>query len=131
MSSVHSKEVIASIRGLAENGLSASQIALKLECGLNRNKVVGIASRNKITLHGIHGGGPPRKQPPMPKPLYMQCEPVPAEETPTDLITFEQLGPGNCRFPFGDKDFKFCGRSQFNDFPYCINHCRIVYQPRG
>lgn len=125
MSAVHSKETIASIARFAENGLSASQIAAEFGT-FNRNQIIGLAFRNKIPLHGV---AKPREPKPVAKPPYMQCEQV-KEEVPTDLITFEQLGPNTCRFPFGDRDYLFCGRPKFEDLPYCASHCRICFQPR-
>jgi GcrA cell cycle regulator len=129
MSAVHSKETIASIAKYAENGLSASQIAAVIG-NMTRNAVIGLAGRNKIPLHGVAKPREPRK--PVAKPPYMQCEPVAedAVESPrTDLITFEQLGPNTCRFPFGDRDYLFCGRPKFEDLPYCARCARRAFQP--
>jgi hypothetical protein len=124
MSAVHSKETIASIARFAENGLSASQIAAEIG-GMTRCAVIGLAGRNKIPLHGV---AKPREHA-VAKPPYMQCEPV-AEDAPTDLITFEQLGPNTCRFPFGDRDYLFCGRPKFGELPYCARCCAMAYRER-
>jgi hypothetical protein len=131
MSAVHSKETIASIARFAENGLSASQIVAELGNIFNRNQIIGLAFRNKIPLHGVAKPREPRK--PVAKPPYMQCEPVAedAVESPrTDLIMFEQLGPQSCRFPFGNENYLFCGRTKFGDLPYCAKCCRVAYRER-
>jgi GcrA cell cycle regulator len=126
MSAIHSKETIASIARFAENGLSASQIAAEIG-GITRCAVIGLAGRNKIPLHGVAKSREPRI--PVAKPPYMQCESV-AEEAASDLITFDQLGPNTCRFPFGDKDYLFCGRPKFGELPYCARCCAVAYRER-
>lgn len=128
MSAIHSKETIASIAEYAASGMSASQIAAKFE-NMTRNSVVGIAFRNKFKLDGRHSGGSKPGQA-MAKPTYMQCEPI-VEEIPADLISFEELGPPNCKWPFGDADYKFCGKKRWGELPYCASHCRVAYAPRG
>jgi GcrA cell cycle regulator len=37
------------------------------------------------------------------------------------------LAPGDCRWPFGDKPFTFCGCRTFTSLPYCAGHARIAY----
>jgi hypothetical protein len=131
LSAVHSKETIASIAKYAESGLSASQIVAELGNIFNRNQIIGLAFRNKISLHGVAKPREPRK--PVAKPPYMQCEPVAedAVESPrTDLITFEQLGQNTCRFPYGDRDYLFCGRPKFEGLPYCARCARRAFQQR-
>lgn len=129
MSAVHSKETIASIARFAENGLSASQIAAVIG-NMTRNAVIGLAGRNKIHFHGLPGGRKPRERA-VAKPPYMQCEPV-KEEVPTDLITFEQLGPDTCRFIFGTdhQNYLFCGKRVVDGRSWCLQHCKICFQLR-
>lgn len=47
-------------------------------------------------------------------------------------VTFAELQPYHCRFPFGDpkrSDFRFCGRPKCDEAPYCEDHCAMVYAP--
>jgi len=126
MSSVHSKETIASIAKYAENGLSGLQIAAIIGT-MSRSAVIALGRRNKIHFHGVRTERKPR-EPRMAKPPYMQCEPVAEEIVPADLITFEQLGPNTCRFPYGDRDYLFCGKPKFEGLPYCAKCCRIAFR---
>ncbi|WP_156435227.1 GcrA family cell cycle regulator [Bradyrhizobium lablabi] len=40
------------------------------------------------------------------------------------------LKPGECRFPFGDPPFQFCGRPQVGGCAYCAGHLAIAFRPR-
>lgn len=125
MSARHSEEMIASIADLAHGGLSASQVAAKF--GTSRNVIVGLAFRNGIKFDGPRNlGGRPKMEP------KLKCQPIPADspDEPSELITFEDLRENSCRFPSGDRDYLFCGKSKLASLPYCARHCRIAYAPR-
>lgn len=36
--------------------------------------------------------------------------------------TLLELGPDDCRYPFGDGPFTFCGHPKLNDYSYCGPH---------
>jgi len=49
------------------------------------------------------------------------------------LVTFEELGPGHCRWPVGDPRrgrFGFCGASRAGHGPYCEAHREMARAPR-
>jgi GcrA cell cycle regulator len=37
------------------------------------------------------------------------------------------LAPDECRWPFGDKPYTFCGCKAVTELPYCAGHARIAY----
>lgn len=39
------------------------------------------------------------------------------------------LEPHDCRFPFGDGPFTFCGRRKVDGVSYCEDHVKACYQP--
>lgn len=47
-------------------------------------------------------------------------------------ITLSDLGPNDCRFPFGDRDITFCGQRQQDGSSYCPTHHAICWvKPTG
>ena len=57
--------------------------------------------------------------------LSAPIEPLPEDfpMDPTDKVTFDQLQPGCCKFPFGEHpNLLFCGAPQQEDSPYCATH---------
>ena len=46
--------------------------------------------------------------------------------SPSSLI--DRCSDG-CQFPLGDSPFRFCNQQQVPGTPYCVPHCRMVYQP--
>lgn len=127
MSPVHPQEKIDSLANYAKENMSASQIAALLD--MSRSAVSGLAARNNIRLTGRWSGGRPKQ----PKLLPMKCDDPapPPDEKPTKLMTFAQLKHSSCRFPYGDRDFMYCGKPKFDGLSYCSQHCRIVFQPRN
>lgn len=144
---------------LASEGLSASQIAEKLELhdGVSdgHNKIIGLAHRNPdiIKLRGNPGAHrhPKPKGPKMPRAKRpkksqtaafmlkssaqpdMKCQPLPPEpDVPADCepITLLELTDETCRWPIGSRDYVFCGR-RASGGPYCRLHSALAYQPRG
>lgn len=59
-------------------------------------------------------------------------EPLPAEDTPpANLKTFAEIGPGDCRFIYGDPrepDHGFCPNSAVPGQSWCALHTRRVHQ---
>lgn len=124
-------ERIEQVKVLAEQGLSASEIALEIG-DVTRNAVVGLVfRRDDIKLKGGKDGAYTReKRPQQPTPRYMLVDVEPLfVATP---VTLNELEPHHCKWPIGDPsqpDFRFCGGLKFNGYPYCVNHARIAYQP--
>lgn len=40
-------------------------------------------------------------------------------------VSLIDLEPGDCRYPYGDGPFVFCGHPKFGDAPYCGPHLRL------
>ncbi|NNE59024.1 MAG: GcrA cell cycle regulator [Hellea sp.] len=136
-------------------GLSASQIAKKLG-GVTRNAVIGKVHR--LGLSGRAKPSRPKKvtgtraaarkrasntatrprvnkavakpaapsAPPPPPPI--EAKPLPNGEYATILTIRDHM----CKWPIGDPmedDFRFCGRKNKVNEPYCEAHCSVAYQP--
>lgn len=59
--------------------------------------------------------------------------PQPVPQTPASVIgrkTFDDLEPGDCKFPVGDRDFRFCALPRVEGQPYCQSCCQIAFAPR-
>lgn len=49
------------------------------------------------------------------------------EVTPLNLALVE-LQAGDCRYPYGDTDFTFCGLPALAGAPYCVPHYHLCRQ---
>jgi GcrA cell cycle regulator len=50
-------------------------------------------------------------------------------ESPT-AVTIHELKRHMCKFPLGDpklSDFRYCGKIQAENKPYCLEHCGVAY----
>lgn len=57
---------------------------------------------------------------------------VPKElETPATAIAFEQLQHWSCRYPFGDKDYVYCGKKRMENSSYCREHHAYCHRSGG
>jgi GcrA cell cycle regulator len=139
-------ERVETLRALHAEGKSAGDIAAILG-DTSRNAVIG----KKMRLGLVCNRPPEIRNSPVKRirkpqnrvsaithaprwhtqPPPMLCEPVEEETPPTDLITFAELRDGKCKFPFGDRDYLFCGKPKYGDQVYCGFHCNRCYQPRG
>lgn len=121
-------ENIDRIRAMAGDGLSASQIAGQIG-GISRNAIVGVGFRHGITFHGGPGGGRPAGSgvPLARKPAVDPTTPV---QTVPRMVTFDDLQHGECRYPFGNRDFTFCALPVLEGGSYCRQHMTITRQPR-
>jgi hypothetical protein len=46
------------------------------------------------------------------------------------MLPLVELKPSQCRYPFGKRDFKFCGlTTEWSSVPYCAEHAAIAYRP--
>jgi hypothetical protein len=124
--------------------LSARQAAEELSAiagqRMNRNALIGKARRNGATFLGTDPNH--RKTPRYPKSPKVRYRPMappnldlPAERpiSKTFLcITFENLEPGQCRFPHGDDPLTmtYCGQPAVNEGAWCDYH-RSICTVRG
>jgi GcrA cell cycle regulator len=60
----------------------------------------------------------------------LKAEPVSANTAPIGTKSLLDLAPDECRFPFGDKPFTFCGCRAVTGLPYCVGHTRIAHGRR-
>lgn len=119
---------------LLAQGRSYAEIAETLNEQFNtsysRNAACGKGFRLRVTA-------PPKiKAPPRErkrKPAAVSVKPPPrieeirlrcAEIEPRHL-TLEQLDPDDCRYPFGEGPFTFCGRLKLEGRSYCPEHFRL------
>lgn len=123
----------ANLRKLARSGLSAGQIAVKLE--RTRNAVCGRAWRLNIHLHGT-SEGKPRVQKVKLKPRVMAVKrfvapSAPLVDPPTNVearesnpVSLLDLQDGMCKWPVGDF---FCGAVALPRRPYCMQHTYVSH----
>lgn len=128
---------------MRQQGCSAGVIAEKLN--RSRNSVIG-----KLHRMGIFGGKKqptarlPRKggakvgalasavlaaQRSEPKFKAVRFKSAPDHVAPLNKQLWE-LNSDECKWPYGDGPFLFCGHPIRDGFPYCPGHCRIAYEPK-
>lgn len=107
------KERVATLKRLWEEGYSASQIAAALG-DVTRNAVIGKAHRI-----GLKGRSSPIRRPAQPK-----RQPVASKKS-------ARVGDRQCNWPIGhprEPGFHFCGAPAEPDRPYCAEHCAVAYR---
>jgi GcrA cell cycle regulator len=139
------EERVAQLRQLWGNGKSASEIA-EILGGVSRNAVIGKAHRLELS-----GRPSPIKRKEdeeeeevaVATPAAAEVQPAaavekvaakPVPERKSGGATILNLTERMCKWPIGDprdKDFHFCGKASHANFPYCIEHAQIAYQPPG
>lgn len=133
-------ELNNAVKGLWEKRYSASQISTELwlehRANFSRNAVCGQLSRmgltrTKIVRSQLQKSKPVRSPPPKritpfippvgpAEPRELRC----VEITPRHLSLID-LEPGDCRYPYGNSDFTFCGHLQVEGSPYCLDHLAL------
>lgn len=125
----------AMLMELLAEGRSFANIAVALNEQFNTNY-----SRNAVCGKGfrLQVKAPPKMKAP-PKPRKRDRERVQTVKPPPRVeeirlrcaeieprhLTLEQLGPGDCRYPFGDGPFTFCGQTS-GDHSYCPGHAQLT-----
>jgi len=141
------EELLASLTQFAKLGLTAGQIAAKT--GRTRSAVIGKIHRSKIPWNHQWGqfvGKRERNRKPSParaSPAVMDARlrekisrrplppPAPIIEPQIGTVTFADLAPHHCRWPFGDPrtpEFRYCGLTQIDGKPYCPAHARVAWE---
>lgn len=130
-------ERVEQLKGLWNEGLSASQIARALG-GVSRNAVIG-----KVHRLGLAGRAvPTRSERPRsqrrsaihtaaPLPEVIEEDPITLDDG--NFVTVLTISDRMCRWPIGDpaeQQFHFCGRKPRSGSPYCEAHARKAYQPQ-
>ena len=116
--SVWTEERLEALKELWAQGLSITQIGLKL--GLSRNAVVG----------KVHRMGLPKRQSPIVRSNKPKAPRAPIPRRRTVPLTLEQWDRNRCSWPIGDPksaDFSFCGEAAEPGRPYCAAHCKLAY----
>ena len=145
----------AVLRELHGKGKSSAEIAAVIG-GVTRNAVLGRAHRLKLPPHRhapSRGQASERRRrrsrekfergKKAKKPVFKAKESPEATPAPTVVLEpspsqrrvyvgdtdFMSLERDQCRWPLGDRPFRFCGQRKWGDKAYCAHHCRIAYQP--
>ena len=123
------------LKAMLASGISYSEIASELNerfgTQFSRNAACGKGFRLGVTA--------PKRAKAIPKPRLRKpqaptVKPIPrideihlrcAEIEPRHL-TLDQLDSNDCRYPFGDGPFTFCGRLNADGSSYCIEHFRLA-----
>ena len=124
--SVWTPTVKNGLRRLFAEGLSASEMATAIGCEfgivITRNSVISQCHRLALSRPK-----PPPRPKLVPRSLGARAAPPPRpvvlEERPLHLLFGElDAGDGRCRWPYGDRQFTFCGQPALDDSPYCGCH---------
>lgn len=130
------EELTERLKTFYATGISSSQIAAEMNCGISRNAVIGKVSRMGLVRDNGYGsrGRAPRHQPYKPRPKRSTPFLVPrafnAEEA-AELrcveveprhVSLIDLEPTDCRWPYGDGPYTHCGNPQHNGSSYCGPH---------
>lgn len=120
-----SEKAVADLTQLWASGFSCSQIGVQL--GLTRNAVVGKVHR--LDLPQPEG----KKQANRPTGIQYKKRAVAetilhcVEIVPHGLSLMD-LEPNDCRFPYGDGPFTFCGHPKQAGSSYCAPHYHLTRQ---
>ena len=122
------EELMERLKTIYATGLSSSQIAAEMNCGISRNSVIGKVNRMGLTRDNEYK---PRK----PKPVYVRKKlakpptifsPVEWRDDGEPLhVSLIDLGANDCRWPYGDGPFTHCGHRQIDGSSYCGHHFRL------
>lgn len=142
---VWTQEEIDMLRRLAAEGLTGGKIAERLtetfKRHFTRNSIIGKTFREGIQLQGsykegahvarmvrrVKEGKTPRA--PRLKPVFVAAPPPALEIVPEVTVSLEDLGPGMCRWPFGNGPFQFCGCPAAPGKSYCETHHAKAWRP--
>jgi len=135
---------------LHAQGLTASQIVQRLNCGATRSAVIGkihrlglangsmlAADKIKRSIRGKRASLKKERARKAagcfaaPAPVLVAA-PLPVEVTPASVVKFEALETHQCRYPFGHvghDGFGFCGAPCVAGASYCADHQRLCSAP--
>jgi GcrA cell cycle regulator len=124
------------LKGLWASGMSARECAELL--GVTRNAVIGRVNRigmppreRKTTIKSTAALKPARRHPFASTAPIKALPPLATGPVEPLNIAFLELGPGQCRFAYGEHaPFTFCGQPQRDESSYCTAHHRLCYAPR-
>lgn len=128
------------LKELHERKLSCSQIAVVLfdefQIPVSRNAVIGKINRLGLLPHSPPGFSEKSRERRQTAQFRIRTKPVTVELPPTPPtiaeplhITFMDLQHGQCRFPFGNGPFTFCGCDVAPGRSYCWPHAMVCSNP--
>jgi GcrA cell cycle regulator len=141
--SIWPQERIDELRAHVEAGLTCAQIAEKMGGRYNRNAVIGKLHRLKLQTKNSKMERPlPKKRVRKPslKITAWQGNPDRPPPTPFEIaevvsnprnLNIVDLGPDDCRYPYGDGPFVFCAHQKVLDTPYCYAHLMLCIPGRN
>jgi GcrA cell cycle regulator len=122
---------IEQLKTLYAGGMTGSQIAAEMGL-LTRNAVIGKIHRLGLDLRGkafSKGPARPRKKSERKQKLpFVACEPFICADAPDVAplhVSLLDLLPDDCRYPFGDGPFTFCGHPKLFEGSYCTAHADL------
>ncbi len=125
-------DMIDVCRCLAKEGCSARQIAMALGTK-TRNAVIGKMMRlgiklgNPVTTNGGRTFKLPRRRKEKINGSFLSLPTRKFSLGKIEIkreagVEFKDLTSQQCHWPFGDRDFYFCGRPKSNGSSYCVHH---------
>lgn len=133
---------VETLKGLWESGLSCAQIANEMQCGFTRNAIIGkihrlglngrVYARHKMTpeqaeaarVRKVNSRREHRSKQIMISLPAKPSRPVRPEvclEVTSRHLDLCDLGGGDCRWPYGEGPFTFCGNPILHR-SYCASH---------
>lgn len=135
------------LKTLWAQGHSATVVAARLG-GITRNAVIGKVHRMGLVLRGQSSGSRMARGPvSIRKPKRIKAAPVRSrriseimraeiaeaapllagDTPPPSAVTFADLEPQHCRWPYGDRPFKYCGCQKIEGLSYCAGHAARAF----
>ena len=133
-----SSDQIEELKHWWKDGLTMREIAERWHT--TRNAVAGLIWRHHLTLKLIERTPTTPKTRPHRQPAVRRLNviniklkpaaPVATEAPPPGTKTLVELEPHDCRWPYGDDNFTFCGQRRASGSPYCPYHTLRASPPR-
>lgn len=144
---LHGEPIIVRLTEMFNAGVSTSRIAatlcLEFNCSITRNAVIGKA--NRLGLTSPNGAGiedyNKKRQTKQAisrrarefRPKTVAASPLPEAPVTAAIprhVSLMDLKHGECRYPFGDGPFTFCGCGVFGGSSYCAPHMVLCAKPK-
>lgn len=124
---VWTPERVDRLRQLYAQNWSARLIADEIGGSLTRSSVMGKIKRLGLSRKGgvvgrdgrVTLGGGQQMRPKVVAPRLVEVDPV--------GVPLLDLQPGQCRFPYGNGPFTFCGCQALKDQSYCASHYELTH----
>lgn len=150
------KELTDRLKTIYDTGISSSQIAAEMNCGVSRNAVIGKVHRMGFARSNGHENRTPagrarRHQPYKPREKRTSLRIVRSNSNSNSMRVVEtvefgmqemrcveveprhlsliDLEPNDCRWPYGDSPFTHCGHPQLDGSSYCAAHYMTSIKP--